>query len=115
MFSFDITKVTLGEATNLACKVTDVYPRATISFVLPDGNKVDTKLVNFTDMSPKTPYFMYTEQASFDFTPVHSDFGKNLSCHVFSIGSTNLTIEKSLTLDVSGFSLLPEQCQGKST
>lgn len=94
--------ITLGEAASIACKVSDVYPKATVSFVLPNGKAVDSKSVNITDLSPKQDYFLYTEEASIDYTPVYSAHGKNLTCSVFSIGSTNLTVEKTLTLDVNG-------------
>lgn len=107
----EVKTVTLGESTPIACKVSDVYPKATVSFILPDGKAVSNKDVNNTDLSPKEPYFLYSEQASINYTPVYSAHGKNLTCSVFSIGSTNLTVEKTLTLDVNGFSLIKYQCQ----
>lgn len=111
----EVSTVALGKSTPIACKVSDVYPKPSVSFILPDGKAVADKMVNSTDLSPKTPYFLYSEQASIEYTPVYSAHGKNLTCSVFSIGSTNLTVEKTLSLDVTGFTLINDQCQAYFT
>lgn len=86
---------------NIGCSVSDVYPAPRVSFVLPNGNTV-TK-INTTDLSPanKTVY-MYSQISEMTFQPKYTDHNKNLTCSVFSIGSSNMTVEKQLLLNVEG-------------
>ena len=72
--------------------------------MLPDGKTV-TK-VNKTDQSTKnkTTYY-YTEVSEMQLVPKYTDHNKNLTCLVFTIGSSNLTVEKTLLLNVDGFQL----------
>lgn len=101
----------LGKPTTIGCRVNEVYPKPTVSFALPDGNKVNKKQVKSTDLSPqKKGYFTYTELAETRYSPKFSDHNKNLSCEVFTIGSTNLTINKNVLISVEGFALVSDQC-----
>ena len=98
-------KVKLNKSVEIGCRVKDVYPSATVSFILPDGKKV-TK-VNKTDQSPlknKSIYY-YTELSEMQLTPKYTDHNKNLTCTVFSIGTENKTVEKTFILNVHGFQL----------
>lgn len=107
----DMKSVNLGEPVSVGCRVTDVYPKPTVSFILPDGQRVKSSLVNFTDLSPENKsYSLFSELDEMMYTPKFSDHKKNLTCSVFSIGSTNLTVTKSLFIDVEGFELIADKC-----
>ncbi len=98
----------LNKPIDIGCRVKDVYPAPIVSFVLPDGKTV-TK-VNKTDQSikNKTIYY-YTEMSEMHLVPKYTDHNKNLTCSVFTIGSSNLTVDKTLLLNVDGFQLT-EKC-----
>lgn len=104
----NIKRVKLNKSIPFACRVKEVYPSASVSFILPDNNKV-TK-VNKTDQSikNKTVYY-FTETSAMNYAPKYSDHNKNMTCSVFTIGSSNLTVDKTLLLNVEGFSLT-EKC-----
>jgi len=93
---------------DIGCRVKEVYPAPYVSFILPNG-KTATR-VNKTDQSikNKTSYY-YTEVSELQFVPKYTDHNKNLTCSVFTIGSSNMTVEKSLLLNVDGFQLT-EKC-----
>lgn len=89
----------------------DVYPKPTVSFILPGGEKAEQSDVKFTDLSPSNnSYYLYSERSDLEYTPKYSDHNQNLTCSVFSIGSTNLTVEKSLLMNVEGFEIVSDKC-----
>lgn len=107
----DMKSVSLGKPVSVGCRVKDVYPKPTVSFVLSDGQRVKSSLVNFTDLSPENKsYSLFTEIDEMMYTPKSSDHKKNLTCSVFSIGSTNLTVTKSMLVDVEGFEVVSDKC-----
>lgn len=94
----------MNKPSTIGCQVNKVYPKPTISFELPNGDKIKQGAINVTDLSPSntSSVYMYTELNEVSITPKFIDHNKNMTCSVFSIGSSNLTVQKSLTLNVEG-------------
>lgn len=106
-----VKTVNLKQPSKIACRVNEIYPKPTVSFVLPGGEKAKSKDIRSTDLSPSNnSYYFYSERAELNYTPVYSDHNKNLTCSVFSIGSTNLTVEKKLLMNVEGFQIVNDKC-----
>lgn len=107
-----LKSVTLNKPSTIGCQVSKVYPKPTISFELPNGDKIKQGAINVTDLSPSntSSVYMYTELNEVSITPKFIDHNKNMTCSVFSIGSSNLTVQKSLTLNVEGFEIITSSC-----
>jgi hypothetical protein len=103
----DINTVNLDEPFNIGCKVSDVYPKPLVSFILPNGKTAPAELVNETELSnTDTSFYMHNLLNEISYTPTYADHNNNLTCSVFSQGSTNITTEKSERLNILGLNIL---------
>jgi hypothetical protein len=97
------TPVSLNQPISIICRVSEAFPKPSISFVHQNGTVLNHP-ANEKILSEQKPdeFNFYTISSMYNFTPSYTDHNIDINCSVSSNTSTLATLSKPLHINVNG-------------